>query len=106
MDQTAGDIQNKKKELEAKLVKTLLTASEEDKISYQEMKRAADYILDHIDSLKNDQALSNFTKDLAHFWPIFQGVELVENQDERKEQEQAVINKLSHYVKNYSPKDG
>jgi hypothetical protein len=92
--------ENKKTEIEKTLALSILEAIKNNSLSYEETKKAATYILDHIEAIKNQDQLIYFLENLAVYWPNFKIVLVMEKQGQVEKKEQIVINRLSSYIKN------
>jgi hypothetical protein len=103
MDQNPGVFDEKKKSNILKiLAQLLIDGYGNNKIAYFEMKKAATYILDHIDEIQSEKDLVYFLENLSAYWQIFNNVLVLEKKDTVKAQEDLVIQKLSQYIKNSS----
>ncbi len=101
MDENSQGFDAKRKsEIEEMLAKIILDAYEKSQLGYEEMKKAAAYILDHIDKIQNNSDLLYFLENLSAYWPIFKKVLTIEkNKTSQKTKEKEIINKLASYIK-------
>lgn len=90
--------QEEKKEIESKLVTQILSSLEQNKISLQDMKEIANFILDRIEVVKDKTQLIIFLEGLQNKWNVFKNIYLVYKNMMLEEKEKAVINKLSRFV--------
>lgn len=61
----------RKTTLEKQLAETILTNYEKGALSYEDMKKASAYILDHLKDVIEEKQLAYFLENLAAHWPIF-----------------------------------
>lgn len=91
--------EEKKKELMRDFVYTLTQAYRNGEISYYQMRDAAGYILDFLPFVKTEKDLKSFLKGLSERWKIFERFLILSKEEEYKQKEQEVIDKLLSYIK-------
>lgn len=99
MNLNQQEFENRKNQILKTLAQLLIDNYTNGGISYFEMKKAAGYILDHIEEIKNEEDLFLFLENLSFYWEIFRHVLILEKERNSKNQEEAVIKKLSQYIK-------
>lgn len=100
MDQNSAVIdENLKNEVKASLLQTIISGLEKKTLSLVEMKTSANYILDHIEKIKNYSQFMVFMDDLNNKWSVFKDVYKIYSNRFYQEKEKQVINKLSSYIK-------
>ena len=91
-----------KKEVKKKLADTLVLGIRTKKLSLKEMKSSAIYILDNIDLVHNYSQLIVFLDNLKMQWPVYSNIYTTYSSVLAKQKEEAVINRLSSYIKTLS----
>ena len=85
-----------KTEIEKKILKEIINALENDKVTEAELPDIADFVITHIDAAQNHEQMIKFLDELSQKWPFFEGLEQIERGEvtEAKEDqvEQEVLN--------------
>ena len=92
MDVTADH----KIEIERKILKEIINALENNKVTEAELPNIADFVITHIDPVQNHDQMIKFLDELSAKWPFFESLEQLERGEvtEAKEDrvEQEVLN--------------
>lgn len=97
-----NDIEVMKKEVKKKLADALVLGIRTKKLSLKEMKSSAIYILDNIDLVHDYSQLIVFLDNLKMQWPVYSNIYTTYSSVLAKQKEEAVINRLSSYIKTLS----
>ena len=85
-----------KTEIERKILKEIINALENEKITEAELPVIADFVIGHIDPVQNHDQMIKFLDELSAKWPFFESLEQLERGEvtEAKEDkvEQEVLN--------------
>ena len=85
-----------KTEIERKILKEIINALENEKVTEAELPDIADFVITHIDTVQSHEQMIKFLDDLSKKWPFFEGLEQIERGEvtEAKEDqvEQEVLN--------------
>ena len=92
--------ENLKNEVKANLLQAIISGLEKKTLSLVQMKASANYILDHIEKIKNYSQFLVFMDDLNNKWSIFKDINKIYNNRLYQEKEKEVINKLQGFIKN------
>jgi len=74
MDVTADH----KIEIERKILKEIINALENDKVTEAGLPDIADFVITHIDPVQNHEQMIKFLDELSQKWPFFEGLEQIE----------------------------
>src|SRR3989338_546535 len=74
MDVTADH----KIEIERKILKEIINALENDKVTEAGLPDIADFVITHIDTVQNHEQMIKFLDELSQKWPFFEGLEQIE----------------------------
>ena len=88
-----------KNEVKATLLQTIISGLEAKTLTLAGMKESANYILDHIEKIKNYSQFMIFMDELKTKWPIFKNSYDLYSNKFYQEKEKQVISKLSSYIK-------
>ena len=100
MDQNSTTFDEKlKNEVKAALLQEIISSLEAKNLTLVGMKESANYILDHIEKIKNYSQFMVFMDELKSKWPIFKNSYNLYSNKFYQEKEKQVINKLSSYIK-------
>ena len=88
-----------KNEAKANLLQAIISGLEKKTLSLTQMKASANYILDHIEKIKNYSQFIVFMDNINDQWPIFEDVLKIYSNRFYQEKEKHVIDKLSSYIK-------
>jgi len=91
-----------KNEVKATLLQTIISGLEAKTLTLAGMKESANYILDHIEKIKNYSQFMIFMDELKTKWPIFKNSYDLYSNKFYQEKEKQVISKLSSYIKSQS----
>lgn len=100
MDQVLTFDQSKIEKLEKTLVESILEANKNGKLDYFETKKAAAYILEHINTIQNQTQWLDFLENLSTYWPVFKNLQTMEKVSTNENKEKEIIDKLTKYIKN------
>lgn len=89
-----------KNEVKASLLQAIISGLEKKTLSLAQMKTSANYILDHIENIKNYSQFLVFMDDLNNKWTIFKDIHKIYSNRFYQEKEKQVIDRLSSYIKN------
>lgn len=102
MDQNPGDIDAKlKEEVEKELDLAIMDAYEKGTIDYMDLKTITGKIIANFDYYTTAEEITEFIDTLNSRWNIFGPAKTRLQSGNVHNSEQAVINKLSSYIKNY-----
>lgn len=96
------NLSDQKKEIEKRIVDTLITAFESGKVSEDEMSVISSYVLERIDAGQNEVELNTFLTELANRWEIFDPLVIIKQAEMRDKVEDEVaegVLLLLHYGK-------
>ncbi len=100
MDQSFAVFDDKtRNEAKASFLRYIITGLESKRMTLVEMKASANFILDHIDNIKNYSEFMVFLDELKNKWTIFTDVYGLYNNKFYQEKEKLVIDKLSKFIK-------
>lgn len=100
MDQKSAPFDEKtKNDAKASFIRHIITGLETKRLTLPEMKESANYILDHLDKIKNYSEFIVFLDQLKTKWPIFTQVFGLYNNKFYQEKEKVVIDRLSKFIK-------
>jgi hypothetical protein len=88
-----------KNEVKASLLQMIISGLEAKTLTLVDMKKSANYILDHIEKIKNYSQFMVFMDELKTKWPIFKNSYDLYSNKFYKEKEEEVINKLQGFIK-------
>jgi len=91
-----------KNEVKASLLQTIISGLEVKTLTLASMKESANYILDHIEKIKNYSQFMVFMDELKTKWPIFKNSYDLYSNKFYQEKEKRMIDKLSSYIKKQS----
>lgn len=96
--QLFDDVQ--KKQIEAKLTNVMIDDFAANRLSQQDMRDAANVILDEMPQVKTFDEVMSLLTDLKSVWPLFEKVYIDYKGVTVKFKEKQIIDKLSNYIKN------
>ena len=67
-----------KTEIERKILKEIINALENEKITEAELPDIADFVISHIDPVQNHDQMIKFLDELSQKWPFFESLEQLE----------------------------
>jgi spore coat polysaccharide biosynthesis protein SpsF (cytidylyltransferase family) len=91
--------ENLKNEVKAALLQAIISGLEKKSLSLIQMKASANYILDHIEDIKNYSQFMVFMDELNNKWSIFKDVYRIYSNRFYQEKEKEVINRLSGFIR-------
>ena len=65
-------------EIERKILKEIINALENDKVTEAGLPDIADFVITHIDPVQNHEQMIKFLDELSQKWPFFEGLEQIE----------------------------
>ncbi len=89
-----------KNKVKADLLQAIISGLEKKTLSLVQMKASANYILDHIEKIKNYSQFLVFMDDLNSKWSVFKDIHKIYNNRFYQEKEKEVINRLQGFIKN------
>lgn len=90
---------NLKNEVKASLLQGIISGLEKKTLSLVQMKASANYILDHIEKIKNYSQFMVFMDDLNNKWSVFKDSYKIYSNRFYQEKEKEVISKLQGFIK-------
>lgn len=91
--------ENLKNKVKADLLQAIISGLEAKTLTLAEMKTSANYILDHIEKIKNHSQLLVLLDELKTKWSIFKNVYYLYSNRFFQEKEKDVISKLQSFIK-------
>ncbi|MDP3998368.1 MAG: hypothetical protein Q8P89_02035 [bacterium] len=88
-----------KKEIKMKLMETIITSLEQGRLSNDELPGVASFILERMDTLKDQDELRFFLSELAAKWPIFTDILVGEIGVAREKEEEKAEGYVSELMK-------
>jgi hypothetical protein len=88
-----------KNEVKASLLQMIISGLEAKTLTLSGMKESANYILDHIEKIKNYSQFMVFMDELKTKWPIFKTSYDLYSNIFYQEKEKQVISKLQSFIK-------
>lgn len=85
-----GDIEQHKKDIENKIVDRLISALNIDKITELDSSNIAKFVLERIDTIKNEGEMIQFLQQLADSWNIFIPIITMEEHESKRRIENEV----------------
>lgn len=67
-----------KTEIERKILKEIINALENEKVTEDELPDIADFVITHIDTVQNHEQMIKFLDELSAKWTFFEGLEQIE----------------------------
>jgi hypothetical protein len=89
----------RRKELERKLVETIIQALENDILTADDVPTVSSYILDNMPGVKTQDQLLQFLRDLSAKWAIFSNLLVIESGEVQLAAEQAVAQNVMELTK-------
>ncbi len=86
--------------VDRRLLESLITAIEADKINDEELPVLANFVLEKIDSTKNHEQLIKGLEELSAKWPIFDNIEELERGEVQEAKEDKVEQDVLNLAKN------
>ncbi len=90
-----------KNKVKADLLQAIISGLAKKTLTLAGMKASANYILDHIEAIKNYSQLMVFMDELKIRWPIFENVYKLYSNKLYQEKEQEVISRLQGFIKSH-----
>lgn len=87
-------------QVEEELVKLIISGYQSSVLSYEEMKRASQYILENIAQVQTQDQLLTFLQNLAGNWAIFGNLAVLESGHKSLSEDQKSIDEITAYIKN------
>jgi hypothetical protein len=87
-----------KKDIERKIMETIISSLESGKLNVEEYDRLAPFILERIEVVKTHDDLLLFLRDLTHQWPIFSFILTIENGEVRRFEDQAKVQEIQQQM--------
>ena len=99
MDQNSAIFDdNLKNEVKKNLIMKIITGLELKQVSLAQKKDSANFILDHIDTIKDYSKFILFMDELKSKWPFFLDTYNLYKNKFYQEKEKAVIDRLTNYI--------
>lgn len=89
-----------KNEIEKKIVEAIIAGLANKNLLASQLSEIADFVLQRIDEVKNEDELLAFLADLSSKWPIFNNIKLTEEGEVKNEAEKEVANDVLDLAKN------
>lgn len=95
----AEDVKPNIKDLEGKLLGVIIDNIESGALKQEDSQKIAQFILDEIDEIENQQDVIAFLQRLCQQWPIFNNILQVEEGKEEQKHEQAAAQDIAQMIK-------
>ena len=88
-----------KTEIERKILKEIINALENEKLTEAELPDIADFVITHIDPVQNHEQMIKFLDELSAKWPFFDNIEQLERGEVTEAKEDQVEQKVLEMAK-------
>jgi len=89
-----------KNEIEKKIVEAIVAGLENKNLLESQLSEIADFVLQRMDAVKNQDELLAFLADLSSKWPVFNNIKLTEEGEAKNEAEKDVAKGVLDLAKN------
>jgi len=92
--------QEHKEEIQKKIVEAIIAGLENKKLLEIQLSEIADFVLQRMDAVKNQDELLAFLADLSSKWSVFNNIKLTEEGEVKNEAENKVTKDVLDLAKN------